>query len=141
MDSTNIIVVGAGPVGLTMAAELARHGLSCRVIDKAVAPSTTSKALAIFPRTLEVFEQMGIAETALRAGHRLHSLSMYAASRRLAHLSFGALETPYPFVLSLPQSETEQILSEHGKGLGIVVARGTELTGFTQDEQGVRATL
>ncbi len=57
------MIVGAGPVGLTMAAELARHGLSCRVIDQAAAPSTTSKALAIFPRTLEVFEQRTRAYT------------------------------------------------------------------------------
>ena len=120
MDSViDVVVVGAGPVGLTVAAKLARHGLFCQVIDKATAPSTTSKALAIFPRTLEVFEQMGVVETALQAGHRLHGLSMYAAGRRLAHLSLGALESPYPFVLSLPQSETEHLLSEQGKGLGI----------------------
>jgi len=58
--TTDVLIAGAGPVGLTMAAELARYGVSCRVIDKAAGPSPTSKALGIFPRTLEVFAQMGM---------------------------------------------------------------------------------
>jgi len=139
--TAEVMIVGAGPVGLTTAAELARYGVSCRVIDKAAGPSPTSKALAIFPRTLEVFAQMGVVNAVLQAGHRLHGLSGYAAGRRRVHLSFGTLESPYPFVISLPQSATERLLSEQARGLGVAVEWQTELTGFTQDEQGVTVTL
>ena len=84
-DSFAPLVVGAGPVGLTMANELARHGVSCRIIDRATEPSQTSRALAIFPRTLEAFESMGIADRFLAAGHRLHGLSLH---HRLEQIDF-----------------------------------------------------
>ena len=73
-DPLPALVVGAGPVGLTMACELLRHGVRCRIIDRAAERSQTSKALAIFPRTLEVFETMGIADRCLAGGLRLHGL-------------------------------------------------------------------
>jgi 2-polyprenyl-6-methoxyphenol hydroxylase-like FAD-dependent oxidoreductase len=63
-----VLIVGAGPVGLTLAAELARHGVHCRIVDKTLSPSTHSKALVIFPRTLEVFAQMGMLDPVLQAG-------------------------------------------------------------------------
>src|SRR5438309_2064699 len=97
-----ILVVGAGPVGLAMASELARHGTPCRIIDTAPEPASTSRALAIFPRTLEIFENMGVVEAILSAGHRLSCINVYAAGRRLAHLSLSEIDSPYPFVISLP---------------------------------------
>jgi 2-polyprenyl-6-methoxyphenol hydroxylase-like FAD-dependent oxidoreductase len=76
IDPSPVLVVGAGPVGLTMANELARHGVRCRVIDRAAGRAAESRALAIFPRTLEVFETMGLAERFLAAGNQVRGLSL-----------------------------------------------------------------
>lgn len=84
---SEVLVVGAGPVGFVMASELTRHGTHCRIVDKAPSPASTSRALAIFPRTLEVFENIGVVEAVLRAGHKLYGFNIYAESRRLAQLS------------------------------------------------------
>ena len=77
----DVLVVGAGPVGLTMACELARSGVRCRIIDKVAAPASTSRALAIFPRTLEMFEMMGVIDPVLAAGHQLNG-HRYLQSKR-----------------------------------------------------------
>jgi len=135
------LVAGAGPSGLMMAAELARHGVPCRIIDKLPHSSTTSKALALHARTLEVFEQISIVEEALNHGLKLRGMSIYAAGRRIIHISFDDLHAPYPFILSLPQSETERILGTHLERLGIQVEREVELVNAAQDEQTVTATL
>ncbi len=140
-DSRVPLVVGAGPVGLTMASELARHGAGCRIIDCAAAPSQTSKALAIFPRTLEVFETMGIADRFVAAGHRLHGLSLHHRLEQIARIEFASVASPFPFALGLPQSETERLLSEHLDAFGIAVERGVELTSLTQTSEAVRAVL
>jgi 2-polyprenyl-6-methoxyphenol hydroxylase-like FAD-dependent oxidoreductase len=135
------LVVGAGPMGLLMAAELARHGVSCRIIDKRPHATTTSNAIALHARTLEVFEQLGIIAEALDQGLKMRGGSIYADGQRLIHISFDELDAPYPFILSLPQSETERILGAHLERLGVQVERNVELIGFTQDEQAVTARL
>jgi 2-polyprenyl-6-methoxyphenol hydroxylase-like FAD-dependent oxidoreductase len=135
------LVVGAGPTGLLMASELARHGVSCRIIDKRPHATTTSNAIALHARTLEIFEQLGIIEEALAQGLKQHGFNVYADSQHILHVSFDELAAPYPFILSLPQSETERILGAHLERLGIQVERNMELIGFTQDEQQVTATL
>jgi len=140
-QGNEILVVGAGPVGLAMASELARHGTPCRIIDTAPEPASTSRALAIFPRTLEVFENMGVVEAILSAGHRLSCINVYAAGRRLAHLSLSEIDSPYPFVVSLPQSETERILIAHLEQMGVEVERQVAILEFTQEAQGVNALL
>ncbi|SRR5579883_2429768 len=140
-NRTDILVVGAGPVGLTAAAELARHGQHCRIIDKAPAPSSQSKALAIFPRTLEVFENMGMIEPVLKFGNPLHRISLYARKRPLAHLNIDKVDSPYPFVISLPQNQTERILIDHLASLGVEVERMVELSSLAQDEKGITAIL
>src|SRR6266446_10477452 len=132
------LVVGAGPVGLTMANELARHGVSCRIIERAAEPSQTSRALAIFPRTLEAFETMGIADRFLSAGHRLSGLSLHHRLEQIGRIDFNSVASPFPFALGVPQSESERLLSEHLGTLGITVERGAELTSFTQTSDTVR---
>ena len=118
-DTPVPLVVGAGPVGLTMANELARHGAGCRIIDRSAKPSQTSKALAIFPRTLEVFETMGIADRFIAAGHRLNGLSLHHRLEQIARIELTSVASPFPFALGLPQSETERLLSEHLDAFGI----------------------
>src|ERR1700681_3295495 len=105
-----VLVVGAGPTGLVMAHELARHGIDCRIIDKAPDRSITSRAIGIHARTIEVFDFMGIAGDFLRAGHRVHAISAFSDHRQIAHVTVDELDTPYPFVLSLPQNNTERII-------------------------------
>jgi 2-polyprenyl-6-methoxyphenol hydroxylase-like FAD-dependent oxidoreductase len=140
-NGSNVLVVGAGPVGLTAAAELARHGVTCRLVDKAPAPSATSKALGIMPRTLEVFAGMGTVDAVLAAGHRVGGANFHAGRRRLARVRFDDLDSPYPFVLILPQGQTEQVLTRHLEALGGRVERQVELTGLRQDAEGATAQL
>src|SRR5262249_23241117 len=135
------LVVGAGPVGLTMANELSRHGVGCRIIDQASARSETSKALGIFPRTLEVFSSIGIADRFLAAGLRLEGISIHQQAQSALSINFTALATPFPFILSLPQSETERLLSESLARRGIEVERALSLVGLEQTNECVRARL
>ncbi len=136
-----VLVVGAGPTGLTMAAELARHGVHFRIIDRSPQPSEHSKALAVQPRTLEIFEDMGLIETALAQGLELTELNAYSEGRRIVHLTLSELDSPYPFILSLPQSTTENILIQHLKGLGVEVERQVEFTYLSQNNNEVTAVL
>ena len=138
---TDVLVVGAGPSGLVTAAELARHGTVPRIIDKARNGSERSKALAVHARTLEVFDDMGIVDVALARGRRLHGASAFSAGSRIAHVSMDELDSPYPFVLCLPQSETERLLRARLEGLGVKVEQETELVGIDQDTQGVEVVL
>ena len=140
-DSSVQLVVGAGPVGLTMANELARHGVRCRIIDRAAERSQTSRALAIFPRTLEAFETMGLADRFVALGLRLHGLSLHHRQEEIARIDLTSVASPFPFALGLPQSETERLLGENLSSLGIEVERGVELTGLTQTSDAVRAVL
>lgn len=135
-----VIVNGAGPVGLTMACEMARHGIAARVFDRNAEPVPESRALAIFPRTLEVFSTLGVLDEVLAEGQRLNGISLYNDSRRLAHLDFLEIDSPCQYVISLPQNRTERILQARIEALGGRVERCTELTGFEQDAEGVRAS-
>ncbi|MCA8920971.1 MAG: FAD-dependent monooxygenase [Planctomycetes bacterium] len=139
--SAQVLVVGAGPTGLLLACELARHGVAVRVIERRAGPSTTSKALAVHARTLEVWEDVGILGEALRRGRRVHGMTLRAGGKRLANVSLDELESPYPFVLVLPQSETEAILEARAAELGVRVEREVELVGLEQDADLVRCTL
>jgi 2-polyprenyl-6-methoxyphenol hydroxylase-like FAD-dependent oxidoreductase len=141
MSKIDVLIVGAGPSGLMMAAELARYGIECRIIDKAPLPTTQSKALAIQARTLEVFQHLGIIDQFLSQGLKIHSANMISQRRPLAHFSFAHLDTPYPFVLSLEQSKTERILDEHLSSFGLHVERELELISFVQENGKVQATI
>ena len=141
MNRPTALVAGAGPVGLTMAAELARRGISCRIVDKAGARTELSKALVVWPRTLELLRLAGSADAFLEAGRKITSARLYAGSRRLATLGFESIATPYPFALFVPQSETERLLEERLARLGVKVERNLELTGFTSGADGVTAKL
>ncbi|HEX3817287.1 MAG TPA: FAD-dependent monooxygenase [Chthoniobacterales bacterium] len=140
-DTSPPLVIGAGPVGLTMACELARHGVRPRIVDQAAQRSQTSKALGIFPRTLEVFSTMGISDRFLAAGHRLHGLSLHHGRDVLAAIDLTNVASPFPFALSLPQSETERLLSEQLATFGVEVEREVCLTTLEQTSDAVHATL
>src|SRR5579871_6029312 len=129
---TDVLVVGAGPTGLAMASELARRGVSCRIVEKAPAPTLQSRALGIQARTLELFENMGIVQEFTSLGWKSHAINLYAEGQRIAHISFDELDSPFPYLLFLPQSETERILTTHLANLDVRVERAVELTAFMQ---------
>ena len=137
--SVDALVIGAGPVGLTMASELARNGVRCRIVDKASAPVATSRALAIFPRTLEVFQMMGTIDSVVSAGHQLSGVAFHNREGQIGYIGFSCLPCRYRFAISLPQSETERILSEHLASFGIHVEREKELIGLSQTSDAVCA--
>ncbi len=116
-----VLVVGAGPVGLTMAAELARYGVAVRIVDKAARRTDKSKALVLWSRTLELFDRAACAELFVATGHKVAAANIIAGSKTISHVSFAHVESPYPYALMLPQSETERLLEEHLAGLGISV--------------------
>ncbi|MFI0982685.1 FAD-dependent oxidoreductase [Streptomyces sp. NPDC021093] len=142
-DRLQVVIAGAGPVGLTAAHELARRGLRVRLVDGARGPARTSRAVAMHPRTLETYHQMGIVYGLLSRGRRNRAFTMYAQGRRLVRLEadYARMPTSYPYTLVIGQSETESVLRTALSRLGVEVEWGVRLTGFTQDEHGVRADL
>jgi 2-polyprenyl-6-methoxyphenol hydroxylase-like FAD-dependent oxidoreductase len=139
-EQVDVLVVGAGPVGLAMACELARHGVRCRLIDKLPSPSLLSKALAVQPRTLEIFERMGVTEAFLERGIKVHGLNAWMGSdKHVVNLHFDELDSPYPFIIDMPQYVTEAILTERLASLGMSPERGVELMRLEQAED--RATV
>ncbi len=136
-NDIDVLIVGAGPTGLTLACELARHGVSFRIIDKEDHASDKSKALAVHSRTLEVFEDMGIVERFLTFGLKLRGINIFADSKQIAHMTFDELDGPYGFALTLPQSDTERILMERLGELGAQVERSIDLVDVRQQKDSV----
>ena len=141
---TNVLVVGAGPTGLTLAACLLRHGVAVRVIDRAVVPpEDRSRAVVVQPRTVELFDDIGIAAAAIEAGITVESVNLFAPSGRSASALFNnrSLDTQYANILVLPQDETERLLGELVVHTGGAIERGVELTELTQDGSAAHVTL
>jgi len=143
MDSDlDALIVGAGPVGLSMAIALAMHGLRFRIIDSAPNRVNESRALGIQARTLEIFEMAGIVDEFLAQGRQLHGLHLYGESgRQIGHLRFDAVPSRYPFLMALAQSETERILGDHLSDLAVHIERQTTLLSFAQSGRSVSAIL
>lgn len=138
---THVLVVGAGPVGLTAAIELRRRGVAARVVDRLETPPQYAKAVGIQPRTLEVWEDMGIAGTMLDASTAFEGQIVFVNGAEVARMTLELpSDVPYAFV-GLPQYETERLLAEHLAHLGGSVERGLELRSLAQDGEGVTAIL
>ena len=136
-----VLVVGAGPVGLTLASELARYKIPLRIIDKAAQRTDKSKALVLWARTLELFDRAGYTGALVEAGNKADGATLAAGGKTIAQVSFESIATPHPYALMLPQSETERLLESHLSGLGVEVEREVELTTFTAADDSVAATL
>ena len=136
-----ILVVGAGPVGLTMAAELARYGLPVRIIDKSPKATQTSKALVVWSRTLELMDRMGCTAGFLAAGLKGRGATIRNKTAVIGRTTFDKIASAYDFALMIPQSETEKLLTAHLASFGVSIEREVELTGFTQAPDHVAATL
>jgi 6-methylpretetramide 4-monooxygenase / 4-hydroxy-6-methylpretetramide 12a-monooxygenase len=139
----DVLVVGAGPVGLTAAHELARRGVAVRVVDQAPGPATTSRATATHARTLETYHQMGLVDEFLRRGQRVEHFTMHQRGRRLIRLDtdYSTVPTRFPFTLQVDQVITEQILRDALHGLGFDVEWGVGLVDLTPADDVVTAAL
>src|SRR6185295_16050964 len=107
--NVDLLIVGAGPVGLFLANECARRGLRWRLVEARGTQSVYSKALAIFPRTLEILDMAGLAGPFLEAANRVTSVAVVTHGRALARMQFAPEESPYPFIAMVPQNVTEQL--------------------------------
>ncbi|NUK06448.1 FAD-dependent monooxygenase [Streptomyces lunaelactis] len=140
-DVSDVLVAGAGPVGLTAAAELRRRGVACRIVDRLPARLPFAKAVGIQPRTLEIWDRMGLVRAALDAAVPMRGQLIYVNGAEQARLDLVLPpEVPYGFA-ALPQYETERILEEFLARFGTRIERGTELLSFTQDADGVTSRL
>lgn len=139
--SLEALIVGGGPTGLIMAAELARYGVKPRLVDKEPQPSDKTKALAVLPRTLEVFEDMGVGDTFRARGRRLRGINVHPDKGKHFYLDFEALDSPFNCILTLQQNKTEDILREHAERLGVVTERPVKCVGYTESPSGILAQL
>jgi 2-polyprenyl-6-methoxyphenol hydroxylase-like FAD-dependent oxidoreductase len=143
-DETQVLIAGAGPTGLVLALFLARQGIRPRIIDPVAEPGTTSRALVVQARTLEFYQQVGIADALLQGATRFTGINLWAAGRKMAHIAIGALGTGlsrFTYMTVFPQDEHERLLIDQLSALGITVERGTSLQSFEESRDGVRVQL
>ncbi len=136
----DVLVVGAGPTGLTLAAQLLARGVRTRVIDKDPGTPRLSRAIGITPRTLETLDMMGIVDRFLDEGHRTRGVRLYAGDRQVLGIDMAYSGSIFRFALHLPQHRTEALLRERLAELGGAVENGVELLDFSAapDLVGVR---
>jgi 2-polyprenyl-6-methoxyphenol hydroxylase-like FAD-dependent oxidoreductase len=137
----DVLIAGAGPVGLAAAAELTRYGLSVRIVDLAPQPTDKSKALVVWPRTLEHLQRLSLADTFVASGRRATRARFFQAAQELASVPLDSIDTQFPFGLMIPQSETERILTEHLASQGVHVERPVTLETFSTASDSVISTL
>jgi len=139
---TDVLVVGAGPTGLTLAAGLLGRGVRVRVIDRADRANPHSKAVILWPRALEVFQALGVGQQMFDQGVRFIASSYYTGGRLIGRLRMRPLTgTRFPLAVSLPQSDTEALVRAEVERRGGVIEFGTGLVSFEQAAAGVDALL
>lgn len=141
-ENNKVLIIGAGPSGLAMAHELTRRGIKCRIIEKLSTPSDKSKALGIQPRSIELFEDMGVLEDFLREGVKVRAFNIYSnLSTPISHVETKYIRSAYPYFLIIPQNKTEEIFTKKLEELGSKIERGLELTSYAQEENHIVARI
>jgi 2-polyprenyl-6-methoxyphenol hydroxylase-like FAD-dependent oxidoreductase len=141
---SDVLIVGAGPTGLVLALWLTRLGVHVHIIDKTSEPGTTSRALAVQARTLELYRQLDLSDAVVENGHRVPAVNLWVKGEkatRLAVEAIGSDLTPYPFLHVFPQDRHERLLIERLERAGVTVQRQTELIGFSEEGGQVIAQL
>src|SRR5262245_53038455 len=144
MPRSDVLIVGAGPTGLVLALWLTKLGLRPRIIDKTAQPGTTSRALAVHARTLELYRQLDLSDFIIEHGHKVPAVNLWVQGKLKTRVSFeeiGSELTPYAFLQIFPQDEHERLLVAKLKNLGVSVERQTELIGYRDEGDSVVAHL
>jgi len=144
MRDTDVLIVGAGPTGLVLALWLTRLGVRVRIVDRRAEVEATSRAIGVQARTLELYNQIGLADLVIERGRKAHAVNLWADGQNSARFSFGHMGadlSPFPYALVFSQDEHERLLIEHLAGLGVAVERRTELLGFEEAAGRVCARL
>jgi 2-polyprenyl-6-methoxyphenol hydroxylase-like FAD-dependent oxidoreductase len=129
----DVLIIGAGPTGLVLALWLTHMGVRVRIIDKTAEPGTTSRALAVQARTLELYGQLRLAESLVERSRAALAVNLWVTGKKRAHVAFGDMGagiSPYPYPVIFPQDEHERLLIERLSSVGITVERSTELLNF-----------
>lgn len=137
----NVLIVGGGPVGLTLACELYRHGVPCRVVEREPQPHEQSRATDIQAGTLRLLDDMGVLDAFLAQGVARDELAMFAEGEVVNVSSVTELDTPYPFMLGLGQNESERLLEAHLERLGGKLERGISVREVRAEPDHVNVTL
>jgi 2-polyprenyl-6-methoxyphenol hydroxylase-like FAD-dependent oxidoreductase len=141
MFDTDVLIVGAGPTGLTLAASLLARGIRATIVDRQNAGANTSRAAAVNARTLEVLEGLDVARRLVKEGIEAPLFSIRDGSKVLIPIDFSHLPTAYPYTLLVPQSTTERLLLDRVRELGGDVERPRVLKSVTQDSDGATVTF
>jgi len=144
MTRSDVLIIGAGPTGLVLALWLTRLGVKVRIVDKTAEPGTTSRALAVQARTLELYRQLDLADAVVTEGHQVPAVNLWVRGEPKAQISLAAMGsglTPYPFLQIFPQDEHERLLIQRLDALGVTIERRTELVSFANREDRVLARL
>ena len=144
MSNTDILIIGAGPTGLSLACQLIRYGVDFTIIDRKETTTPHSKAIGVQARTLEIYEQIGLADKLIGLGQKAEKARLFAGGKVRGHMDFtdiGKGLSPYPFLLIVEQGKHETLLYDHIRSNGHDVRWRTELTEFSQNESGVTAQL
>ncbi|MEA9355337.1 FAD-dependent monooxygenase [Bacteriovorax sp. PP10] len=138
MNQIRILIIGAGPTGLVLAICLTRLGIPVRIVDKEMLPGTTSRALVLHARTLEFYEQLGIASKIIEQGLKFSAANLWVHGHKKAHIKLGDIGvglSPFPYMIIFPQDEHEALLIEELKNMGVQVQRGIECLSFEQNHK------
>jgi 2-polyprenyl-6-methoxyphenol hydroxylase-like FAD-dependent oxidoreductase len=141
---TDVLIVGAGPTGLVLGLWLTRLGVRVRIIDKTSEPGTTSRALAVQARTLELYDQIGLADAVVERGRKAVAANLWVSGKKEGHVVFGDMGkglSPFPYAVIFPQDEHERLLIERLTACGVEVERRTELISFEDSAGRVLAQL
>lgn len=140
----DVLISGAGPTGLMLACLLAHEGVPFRIFDLAEGGAKESRALGVWPKSMELFQSIGLIDRVLKQGRPVHGASAYLNGRNLANISFSGIgrnDTPYPYIFILAQSASEEILEAALSDAGVKVEWRTTLAGFDVDGGKVKARL
>jgi 2-polyprenyl-6-methoxyphenol hydroxylase-like FAD-dependent oxidoreductase len=144
MADTDVLIVGAGPTGLVLAFWLAKLGVRLRIVDKTAEPGTTSRALAVHARTLELYRQVGLADDVVERSLPFIAANLWIKGRHVRRAPLGDMGkgmSRYPYVLVFPQDEHEKLLIERLRGIGVEVERPVELASFEPGSERCTAQL